>query len=380
MRTVKPICLIMALALVAVLIGADGANASRAARYKNFALLVDQSFDMNKTFRNQSHNYLARKVSKIFCEELPTDIGLKGAVYEYGLPSNEVRTPQQWAGFNESNFVDAVESMKPRTGKANLSDALRALRDDLSSNGISGNLAVIIVSNGSLSDSDDPVKEAENLKNHYNGTACIYTIQVGKSDRGGKQLQKIREAGGSACGFGTTSGSIDTAGNMEKFIGNAFFGAKEDRDMDGVHNSVDKCPNTPYGASIDDFGCWTIYDIQFDTGKWDIKPKYNDMLEEIASVMNANPEVEITIEGHTDSRGSEESNQVLSEKRAGSVMQFLVNAGVEQARLSAVGKGEYEPIATNDTPEGMAKNRRITFVVKVPNPLRGETKSARKIR
>ena len=82
-------------------------------------------------------------------------------------------------------------------------------------------------------------------------------------------------------------------------------------------------------------------------------------MQAIAAILNEYPKANFTIEGHTDSTGSEATNQLLSEKRANAVMDYLVNNGIAGARLSAVGYGEANPIAENNTRSGRAANRRV---------------------
>src|SRR5690606_35723062 len=83
---------------------------------------------------------------------------------------------------------------------------------------------------------------------------------------------------------------------------------------------------------------------------------------EIVQVFNDNPQVlKVSIEGHTDSDGEDAYNKTLSDQRAKAVMKYLVDKKVAADRLSAVGYGESKPIASNDTDEGKAKNRRVEF-------------------
>ncbi len=104
--------------------------------------------------------------------------------------------------------------------------------------------------------------------------------------------------------------------------------------------------------------------IQFDFNKSTIKPESNGLLDEIVSVVKENPQLKkISIEGHTDSDGSDQYNLKLSEGRAQAVMKYLVDHGVDAARLTARGFGESKPIASNDTPEGKEKNRRVEFLI-----------------
>lgn len=86
-------------------------------------------------------------------------------------------------------------------------------------------------------------------------------------------------------------------------------------------------------------------------------------LDKLAKVLRDNPDTNINIYGHTDSRGTDEYNQGLSERRANSVRQYLISRGISSTRLFAMGVGEREPVATNDTDAGRAQNRRVEFAI-----------------
>ena len=104
--------------------------------------------------------------------------------------------------------------------------------------------------------------------------------------------------------------------------------------------------------------------ILFEVDKAAIRPESFDLMNEITQVVQDNPRIKkISIEGHTDSDGGTRYNKKLSQKRADSVMSYLVEHGVDEARLEAVGHGEDKPIATNDTEEGKEKNRRVEFII-----------------
>lgn len=104
------------------------------------------------------------------------------------------------------------------------------------------------------------------------------------------------------------------------------------------------------------------YGITFDVGKSTIKPESMGEINRIAKLMNENPELKFSVEGHTDNTGSAASNQKLSEQRSEAIVAKLVEMGIEESRLTAVGKGQNSPIADNNTDEGRAKNRRVEFV------------------
>ncbi|MFW6051538.1 MAG: OmpA family protein [Myxococcota bacterium] len=103
--------------------------------------------------------------------------------------------------------------------------------------------------------------------------------------------------------------------------------------------------------------------IHFEFDSAEIRAESHDLLDEIAQVMNDHPELRrIRVEGHTDPRGTEEYNLDLSRRRAESVVEYLVEeGGVDEDRLELEGYGFSRPIASNDTEEGMAKNRRVEF-------------------
>jgi OOP family OmpA-OmpF porin len=104
--------------------------------------------------------------------------------------------------------------------------------------------------------------------------------------------------------------------------------------------------------------------INFDTGKSDIKPESQPVIAQIVTLLKDNPDLKVSIEGHTDNVGTPASNKALSEARAKSVMDALVKGGVVASRLSAVGWGQEKPVADNRTEEGRAKNRRVEIVKK----------------
>jgi OOP family OmpA-OmpF porin len=106
-------------------------------------------------------------------------------------------------------------------------------------------------------------------------------------------------------------------------------------------------------------------DVEFDTGKAIVKDEYRNEIKKVADFMKTYPNTTAVIEGHTDNVDTVEYNQKLSETRANSVRQYLIdNFGIKASRLTAVGYGETKPIASNKTEEGRQKNRRVQAVIK----------------
>ena len=110
---------------------------------------------------------------------------------------------------------------------------------------------------------------------------------------------------------------------------------------------------------IDTSKPFTLGATTFKYNAFDFTEEAKANLDDLAAYLNAYPDKTITVEGHTDSVGSAVSNQILSEKRANAVKEYLVSAGVGAERITTKGSGHKKPIASNATREGRAKNRRI---------------------
>jgi outer membrane protein OmpA-like peptidoglycan-associated protein len=102
--------------------------------------------------------------------------------------------------------------------------------------------------------------------------------------------------------------------------------------------------------------------INFETGKSDIKPESQPIIDQLSAMLIQNPTLKISIEGHTDNAGGETVNQKLSESRAKSVMNALISKNIDISRLKYKGWGQSKPIADNNTEEGRAKNRRVEIL------------------
>ncbi|SET82249.1 OmpA family protein [Pseudomonas graminis] len=159
-----------------------------------------------------------------------------------------------------------------------------------------------------------------------------------------------------------------------------------DDDGDGVLNSRDKCPDTPKGTPVDATGCpivtpapepmaapvvlpkeeiITIRDVHFEFNKATLTPGDKQQLDMVATKLKTEaPNVQLHVSGHTDSVGSDAYNQKLSQKRAQSVTDYLVSAGIPRASFASVeGDGEARPVADNKTADGRSLNRRVEIKI-----------------
>ncbi len=102
--------------------------------------------------------------------------------------------------------------------------------------------------------------------------------------------------------------------------------------------------------------------IRFDVNKSTLKPESMGVINSVFQLLNEHPEINLSVEGHTDSDGDDAFNQDLSERRAKAVVDQLVKMGIPASRLANAGWGETKPVGPNSTPEGKAANRRVEFV------------------
>lgn len=146
----------------------------------------------------------------------------------------------------------------------------------------------------------------------------------------------------------------------------------KDSDGDGVIDGLDACPDTASDLVVDAQGCPKLVDktvtirlnVQFDTDQAIVKPDYFSEIERVAEFMRTYPNTQVVIEGHTDSRGAESYNRTLSQQRADAVQRVLVETfAIDAQRVDAKGYGEAQPIASNETAEGRRQNRRVDAVI-----------------
>ena len=335
---------------------------------QSLMILQDASSSMGELYLNARHF----KGSKLDVEHnllnalnlsIP-QIELQAGLRSFGFGpctdwSNSVLT-QAMAPYKQSEFQHTIAAVECASGGTPLADSLATSVQDLAK--APGNIALVILSDGE--DESDPMSAVEELKLHYGERLCIYSVWVGNPrDAYGKaNLQRIAQA--SECGFATSSEQIATPAGMKQFVQRVFLEPAlkaADDDQDGVENAKDKCPDTPKGAMVDADGCWSSRDILFDFDSKRIKKVFGPVLNNVVQIMQANPQLQITVEGHTDSQGSEAYNQKLSEQRAQAVKQTLIQQGVEAKRLQDKGYGESKPVASNATREGRANNRRVVY-------------------
>jgi OmpA-OmpF porin, OOP family len=150
-----------------------------------------------------------------------------------------------------------------------------------------------------------------------------------------------------------------------------------DRDQDGINDELDKCPDQP--GSLENQGCPVIKaaiakraqlvaaNVMFNINSTRLTANSYPAIKELADSLKTNPDLDLTIEGHTDNLGNAAYNIQLSINRAESVKKVLVSLGIADRRIQVKGFGDDKPVATNDSAEGRAKNRRVVFIFQLKN-------------
>jgi len=139
-------------------------------------------------------------------------------------------------------------------------------------------------------------------------------------------------------------------------------GCPLDSDGDGVPDYQDQCPNTPAGAEVNSLGCQedlVLRDVNFEFDSAKLTSSAESILDGVSEKLMTNDQLRIRLEGHTDSVGPAAYNKELSQRRADSVKSYLVNQGFSADNITTIGYGEEQPVASNDTAEGRAQNRRV---------------------
>jgi OOP family OmpA-OmpF porin len=363
----------------------------------DFMVILDISSSMAEKYNGQPKTEIANNFLMAMNQTLP-ELKYNGALRIFGtntsLPDKWTMSVYDLKSYSKAEFETALKDVKMHGGTTSLplAKAIIATGDDLKS--AQGPIAVIIVSDGKDMD-QEPVAAAKALNDKFGDRLCIDTVQVG-NDSGGKTiLEQI--TGASGCGFSTTTDRLADSSNLSGFVESVFltkaapmaaadsdgdgvpdnkdkcpdtpkgvsvdvFGCPLDADRDGVADYLDQCPNTPKGATVDARGCWTYASVVlFDINSAEVKSEAYPMLNEAVLIMKNDPDLNVEIDGHTDSTGTAAYNMMLSEKRAEAVKEFMVTRGIDPKRLTTKGFGITKPAASNDTKEGRAKNRRVEF-------------------
>jgi len=336
-----------------------------AQKVDTFEIINDLSISMSDAY--QGGTKLTRAADTLrrmnmTIPDLKMDAGLRSFGYvEMGSMINS-RLVYGLTGYTKDGLTAALGNQGRDGGLTPLDRAIDDARDDLKA--ANGRLAVIILSDGEDQD-EAPIQAAERMKGQYGNRVCIYTIQIGDHPAGKKILQRIAEVGG--CGFYASSDDIMTSAAMGDYVEKVFLEkaspVAKKRAEPKAPEPIQEQKSVAQSAAAAEPVTITL-NVEFDTGKSNIKTKYHNEIKKVADFMIQYPQATAVIEGHTDNVGKREKNMKLAQDRANSIKNYLVNKfKISGTRLEAVGFGPDKPIADNATVEGRQKNRRVQAVI-----------------
>jgi OOP family OmpA-OmpF porin len=341
-------------------------------KVNTFVIVLDGSSSMNDMYQDRAKIDRAREIVARMNQTIPP-LDYRAGLVAFGsgscLDGQDAKSLYGLVPYRRADLATGLDSLKCAGGVSPMSEGIRLSHTQLQGN--PGQVALIIISDAQDIYTGGAVENAKKLKAALGDKLCIYPIQVGRDAGGRKLMDELAKIGG--CGFAVNADDISAPNPMADYVTKVFLApapapAKapvaaappvtvKDSDGDGVPDDRDKCPNTPQGAKVNSSGCWVLTDVYFDVAKSDLKQ--TQQLDEAASILNRNPQLIVEIQGHTDSSGSAEYNQKLSEARAKAVRDYFIRKGIAAQRLKAAGYGESNPVASNDTAQGRAQNRRV---------------------
>ena len=311
----------------------------------NFIILYDRSVSMSDIYGKTVMTELAAE-RKILLEKNATlpDMNWQAGIYSFtpgaGLDNLTTHYPMQQ--YNKKSFSRVISKM-PREpkGATLLQQGLTELDKVLSS--LSGKTVVFLFTDGQYTpiNTHSPQVLAKRLDAKYD--ICFVVINTGAEKNGLKDITAIASVNN--CSYMIPFETL--LGNPE-WMTYALFSVEERKPEDAQEVIVG----------------YEWQNILFDFDKYDIKPEYFDVLADVASFMKEHVKAQVILAGHTDNIGTREYNLKLSHRRAASIRAYLVQKeGITEGRITLSGFGFDDPIATNDTEEGRAKNRRVQGVI-----------------
>ena len=351
-----------------------------------FEVIVDASRSMADPIGRQRKIEVAQAVADSMARTIP-EFNYTGGLRTFGqgkcLPKEKTSLLAGMGTYSTASFTDAAARIICARGSSPLDLAMTVGGADLT--GAAERAAMILVTDGRHMGKAE-LDVASALKESYGDKLCIYAVQVGNDPTGRELLDRVIRAAG--CGRVVPADELITGDAMAAFVQEALL--ERDSDGDGVGDSKDKCPNTPKGVKVDSVGCPIDSDgdgvpdyldkcpntpkgmpvdaagcppvvegIYFDLDQWTLKPEARTVLAGIVEMLGKYPDARFEVQGHTDSTGPRRWNELLSSKRAKTVLDYLVGKQIAADRLTAKGYGPDMPAVPNVTRANRAKNRRV---------------------
>jgi len=340
MSGMKKMRLIVAMLIMALVGTALPAAAKKLIpKVDNFILLVDHSSSMAWAYQGQQYVQMGgvakiamAKQTLIELNKMIPELPYKSGLYTFA----PFKQYMGMAPYSRSAMDQAIAPIKTdydAYGRMTpMGVGLESLDKVLS--GLSGRTAVVLFSDGDSNVGIDPVVVAKQLQAKYGDKVCFSVVSFADNKHGEQVLKEIANLSKCSC-FVLGEEILRNQAAREAFLNCVLF-------------------DTMGGDEVIIFRS-----IYFDFDKYNIKREFIPVLDEGVSIIKSKPNLNVTLEGHTDSVGTVPYNQKLSERRANSVKAYFVKKGVESSRITAVGFGKLRPRFDNSTAEGRKMNRRV---------------------
>ena len=315
-----------------------------------FIVIADASASMAHRYQGRSKYNDAMDVVYRMNETIPPlDYRSGLAAYSSGtcLDGASVQMLYGMVPYNSADFASAQTGIDCAGGTTPLSGAIDIATEHL--DGTSGDTAVIIVSDFDRVDSGDVTSALERMQTTSGDRICVHTITIGDNSWSHQAAEEI--AAVSDCGSAMKAADVASPDSMANYVTDVLLAAAPPAAAPAVLYEK----NTMSTAALFDFDS----DVLKEDGKV--------ALHELGDAIKAKGAkvIDIDIIGHTDSTGPADYNQGLSERRAQAVADYIISEGIDAAIIDVSGEGENNPIASNDTAEGRAQNRRVDINVGV---------------
>ena len=312
----------------------------------NFIVVFDESGSMYLT--DQGARPAKAKVGKDIVtalnERIP-ELGYRGAVAAFA-PNRVLIGP---TAYSRESFGQTIEGL-PETGiifgnRTPLGDAIMQREQDLSK--FAGKTGVLLVSDGERNMGMDELEAAKTLHDKY-PNVCIHVISLADNENARTKLKAISELGDD-CVYAE---AVELTGNPAAIdqLAKDIFYTVEAREIVQEVVEVEAAAVVPEVIELDT--------ITFAFDQYELTPEAKIGLDENLERLSSQPDLSVVIQGHTDSIGTEDYNQKLSEQRAQAVYEYFISKGVSPERMQTVGYGESRPVTDNSSAEGRALNRR----------------------
>ena len=318
----------------------------------NFILFLDQSGSMAQQHATMGTKKIDMAVAglRAFNQAVP-DLNYNSGLFLFA-PFEAVAQP---GAYDKTAMSGAISTIGTKFDIFNrttpLGDGLMDLDPVIA--GMNGSTALIIFTDGASNIGADAVSQAQALYSKYGTKLCIHVVSYADSAAGQEIVDRIRAI--SSCSVPADAASLSDAVAADQFA--------KDVLVEEVADEPAPAPMAPAPAPVMAKEIIT-FNLHFGFDKYQITDEMVPVLKQVKMALSQQPDAAFAINGHTDATGTDAYNQGLSERRANSVMNWLVTNGVEASRLEAVGYGESQPKYDNATKEGRKLNRRVDIITK----------------